>query len=48
MPDFSGQAEGGFGLYIIDRSVSEVTYENPVPDVCCVRLLQRAGHTALA
>lgn len=43
-PDFSGQAEGGFGLYIIERSVSEVTYESPFPDVCCIRLLQRAGH----
>ena len=47
-PDFSGQAQGGFGLYIIERAVSEVTYENPVSDVCCVRLVQRAGHTALA
>lgn len=37
-PDFSGQSEGGFGLYIILQSVSRVSYTHPVPGVNCTRL----------
>jgi anti-sigma regulatory factor (Ser/Thr protein kinase) len=43
MPDFSGDSEGGFGLYIIERSVSRVTYDEPVLDVCRICLEQIAG-----
>jgi phosphoserine phosphatase RsbU/P len=39
-PDLSGESEGGFGLYIISQSVGSVTYENPLPGVCCTRLVQ--------
>jgi phosphoserine phosphatase RsbU/P len=44
-PDLSGESEGGFGLYIIDRAVSEVAYESPLLDVCCTRLVQIAGRS---
>jgi formate hydrogenlyase subunit 3/multisubunit Na+/H+ antiporter MnhD subunit len=33
----------GFGLYIIERSVSRVTYDEPVLDVCRICLEQIAG-----
>lgn len=39
--DFSGVSEGGFGLYIIRNSVSEVVYDSPAPSVARVRLSQR-------
>jgi anti-sigma regulatory factor (Ser/Thr protein kinase) len=45
-PDFSGAAEGGFGMYIIDRAVSRVDYEQPALDVCCTRLVQMAADPA--
>jgi len=45
-PDFSGAAEGGFGMYIIDRAVSRVAYEQPALDVCCTRLVQMAADPA--
>jgi len=41
-PDFSGAAEGGFGMYIIDTAVRHVAYEQPALDVCCTRLVQMA------
>lgn len=37
-PDFSGESEGGFGLYIIRSSVDEVLYDSPVPGVARVVL----------
>ena len=40
-PDFSGQMEGGFGLFIIHNSVDEVAYTAPLPGVGSVRLLKR-------
>ena len=43
LPDFTGASDGGFGLYIIEQAVSEVSYENPLLDVCCTRLVQVAG-----
>jgi anti-sigma regulatory factor (Ser/Thr protein kinase) len=42
LPDFSGDSEGGFGLYIISQAVRGVTYESPLPGVCCTRLVQTA------
>ena len=45
--DLSGESEGGFGLYIIEQAVSRVSYEQPLPEVCCTRLVQHAeGATA--
>jgi anti-sigma regulatory factor (Ser/Thr protein kinase) len=40
-PDFSGEAEGGFGMYIITNSVDTVDYDSPYPGVCRVRLIKR-------
>jgi PAS domain S-box-containing protein len=40
-PDFSGASDGGFGLFIIRESVSEVHYEQPYPNICNTRLIQR-------
>lgn len=48
LPDFSGASDGGFGLYIIKHAVSEVHYENPLPDVCCTRLIQQGRGPASA
>jgi phosphoserine phosphatase RsbU/P len=41
-PDFSGNTEGGFGLYIIDNSVDEVAYGSPAPGVCRILLAKNA------
>jgi anti-sigma regulatory factor (Ser/Thr protein kinase) len=46
-PDFSGVREGGFGMYIIDKAVSQVVYEQPALDVCCTRLVQIADAAAI-
>lgn len=40
-PDFSGASEGGFGLYIIENCVDEVTYASVAPGVGCVSLRKR-------
>jgi anti-sigma regulatory factor (Ser/Thr protein kinase) len=40
-PDFSGESEGGFGLFIIRNSVDEVRYDVPAPWVCCIHLGKR-------
>jgi len=32
-PDFSGESEGGFGLFIIRNSVDEVIYDSPLPGI---------------
>ena len=45
-PDFSGDSEGGFGLYIIEQSVDCVAYASPVPGVGSIRLVKRAGQHA--
>ena len=42
-PDFSGESEGGFGLYIIESSVDSVEYSSPMPGVACIRLVKRPG-----
>lgn len=38
MPDFSGESQGGFGLYIIRNSVDAVHYSNPVEGICRIEL----------
>jgi anti-sigma regulatory factor (Ser/Thr protein kinase) len=48
LPDLSGESEGGFGLHIIDHAVSRVSYEQPVLDVCCTRLVQSVAEQAAA
>lgn len=40
-PDFSGNTDGGFGLYIIEHAVDTVQYLSPVLGVCCTRLTKR-------
>ncbi len=42
-PDMSGESEGGFGLYIIERSVDSVEYASPMPGVASIRLVKRVG-----
>ncbi len=39
-PDFSGESEGGFGLYIIRNSVESATFDNPATDICRIILRQ--------
>jgi phosphoserine phosphatase RsbU/P len=41
--DFSGGSDGGFGLYIIEKSVDEVEYLSPVRGMCITRLVKRTG-----
>ncbi|WP_189356237.1 SpoIIE family protein phosphatase [Undibacterium squillarum] len=40
VPDLSGDKDGGYGLFIIQQSVSEVRYLTPLPDVCIIQLEQ--------
>ena len=40
LPDFSGESDGGFGLYIIEQCVSRVSYTQPAPGINCTRLEQ--------
>lgn len=42
-PDFSGNSEGGFGLYIINNSVDFVEYASPLPGVSSIRLIKRTA-----
>ena len=44
-PDFSGDSEGGFGLYIIRNSVDEAVYDSPAPGVCRVHLRKQKAPT---
>ena len=37
-PNFSGQMEGGFGLFIMENSVDRVLYSNPLPGLASIRL----------
>ena len=43
VPDFSGNSEGGFGLYIINNCVDAVEYASPLPGVSSIRLIKRTG-----
>lgn len=39
-PDFSGNSDGGFGLFLIENSVDEVIYAAPYPGMASTRLVQ--------
>ena len=41
-PDFSGDSEGGFGLYIIKNCVDRVEYASPAPGISSIRLAKYA------
>jgi serine phosphatase RsbU (regulator of sigma subunit)/anti-sigma regulatory factor (Ser/Thr protein kinase) len=41
VPDFSADAEGGFGLFIIGHYVDEVSYQTPLPGIASVRLIKK-------
>ncbi|QJQ04889.1 ATP-binding protein [Undibacterium piscinae] len=38
--DFSGESEGGFGLFIIQNSVDQAIYSNPMPGIGSVLLIK--------
>ncbi len=40
-PDFSGNSEGGFGLFIIKNSVDQVDYYSPMPGLASIRLVKQ-------
>lgn len=40
-PDFSGKSEGGFGLFIIEKSVDKVEYGAPMPGLASIRLAKQ-------
>ena len=42
-PDFSGESDGGFGLFIIQESVDSVEYGSLLPGIGSIRLVKRAG-----
>jgi PAS domain S-box-containing protein len=42
-PDFSGNSDGGFGLYIINNCVDAVEYASPMPGVSSIRLIKRTA-----
>lgn len=44
-PDFSGNSEGGFGLFIISSSVDQVTYDSPMPGLARIRLVKQFAGT---
>ncbi|MDP1525832.1 MAG: PAS domain S-box protein [Rhodocyclaceae bacterium] len=43
VPDFSGESEGGFGLYIIRNSVDSVEYSSPVDGICRIHLVKSSA-----
>ena len=47
-PDFSGDTDGGFGLYIMSQAVDRVAHESPLPGICCTRLTQSSARPAKA
>jgi serine phosphatase RsbU (regulator of sigma subunit)/anti-sigma regulatory factor (Ser/Thr protein kinase) len=44
-PDFSGDSEGGFGLYIIENSVDKIEYGAPMPGMVSIRLVKNLAGT---
>jgi anti-sigma regulatory factor (Ser/Thr protein kinase) len=42
-PDFSGNSEGGFGLFIIQHAVNQVDYFSPMPGLASIRLVKKFG-----
>ena len=47
-PDFSGNSEGGFGLYIIENCVNQVEYSRLMPGVSSIRLVKRRSEASAA
>jgi PAS domain S-box-containing protein len=45
-PDFSGKSDGGFGLYIIQQTVNEVTYRELLPGLSSIRLVKRTTNNS--
>ena len=41
LPDFSGDRDGGFGLYIIHNAVDDACFDHPAPGVCRLQLSQQ-------
>jgi len=39
-PDFSGNAESGYGLYLIQRSVNDVSFSRDDAGLCTIRLVK--------
>jgi anti-sigma regulatory factor (Ser/Thr protein kinase) len=49
MPDFSGNSDGGFGLFIIENSVDRVEYDAPtLPGLASIRLVKNFAVSAPA
>jgi phosphoserine phosphatase RsbU/P len=44
-PDFSGNSDGGFGLFIIRQSVDIVDHVEVLPGICRIRLVKRKHAT---
>lgn len=44
-PDFSGESEGGFGLFIIENSVDRVTYGSSLIGLASIRMSKRLTST---
>jgi anti-sigma regulatory factor (Ser/Thr protein kinase) len=42
LPDFSGQSDGGFGLYIMRSLLDSIDYSAPVEGTVCVTLVKRS------
>jgi phosphoserine phosphatase RsbU/P len=40
-PDFSGNSEGGFGLFIIANTVDQVHYGRPMPGMASIRMVKK-------
>lgn len=43
LPDFTGNSEGGFGLYIIKNCVDDIKYASPMPGVSSIRLIKHVA-----
>ena len=46
VPDFSGDSEGGFGLFIIQQSADVVEYGHHMDGICSIRLVKRGPQLA--
>ncbi|HEY6437808.1 MAG TPA: ATP-binding protein [Ignavibacteriaceae bacterium] len=40
-PDFSGNSDGGFGLYIIENCVDKIIYDSPKPGLAQLILIKK-------
>ena len=44
-PDFSGESEGGFGLFIIENTVDRVIYSQPMPGLASILMIKKFQST---